>query len=380
MTEPAVADQSQTSRPAPRIRPGGVNSRPYGLRVETEAIIAGLASALLFGLVAAIVFAGQVTPLWGGLSVGIIAAGGVLVAGVGAAYTGYWRSRHRPGQEWRLRIASWKFLLDATTVALVHAIIAAILTMAIFVLLQRSFEGLVLDVYSGAIAVAVCAGCGAYLIYQSVSEITTRKMSSMLVAFMAISVLTSIATAQDPAWWEYHFSQLGTAGDFSSSLFNLTLIVAGFFVTTFALYLDRDLTTLVERGVLVHPKAPRTIAVTFVVMGIMLAGVGVFPLHVSMPLHNLCASGMAVAFSVMVLGAPRILAGLPRRFFVFCIGTFAVLIGSFLLFEPVAYYNLTAFELIAFSIIFGWISVFIRFVNALAAPGVPEVLEVTPTA
>ena len=213
--------------------------------------------------------------------------------------------------------------------------IAAILTMAVFVLLQRSFEGLVLDAYSGSIAVAVCAGAGAYLIYQSVSDITTRKMSSMLVAFMAISVLTSIATAQDPAWWEYHFSQLGTAGDFSSSLFNLALIVAGFFVTTFALYLNRDLTTLVERGVLQHPTAPRTISVIFIIMGLMLAGVGAFPVNVSMPLHNLCATGMAIAFSVMVLGSPRILAGLPRRFFVFCIGTFVVLIGSFLLFEPV---------------------------------------------
>ena len=372
-----AADQPQTSRPTPRIRSGGINPRSYGLRVETEAIVAGLAAAVLFGLIAAIVFAGQVTPLWGGLSVGAIAALGALAAGVVAGYTGYWRSRHRPGQEWRLRIASWKFVVDSTTVALVHAIIGAILTVAIFVLLQRSFEGLVLDVYSSAIAVAVCAGSAAYLIYQSVSEITTRKMSSMLVAFMSISVLTSIATAQDPAWWEYHFSQLGTAGDFSSSLFNLALIVAGFFVTTFALYLHRDLTTLVERGVLEHPSAPRTISVTFVIMGLMLAGVGIFPLHVSMPLHNLCASGMAIAFSVMVLGSPRILAGLPRRFFIFCIGTFVVLIGSFLLFEPIGYYNLTALELIAFSIIFGWISVFIRFINALAAPATPEVLPST---
>ncbi|GAA1762234.1 DUF998 domain-containing protein [Agromyces humatus] len=368
-----AADQPPASRPTTRIRSGGVSPRSYGLRVETEAIVAGLAAAVLFGLVAAVLFAGQVTPLWGGLSVGAVAALGALVGGTAAGYTGYWRSRYRPGQEWRLHIASWKFLVDSTTVALVHAIIAAILATAVFVLLQRSFEGLVLDVYSSAIAVAVSAGAAAYLIYQSVSEISTRKMSSMLVAFMAISVLTSIATAQDPAWWEYHFSQLGTAGDFSSSLFNLALIVAGFFVTTFALYLDRDLTALVERGVLEHPTAPRTISVTFVVMGLMLAGVGVFPLHVSMPLHNLCASGMAIAFSVMVLGSPHILAGLPRRFFIFCIGTFAVLIGAFLLFEPVGYYNLTAFELIAFSIIFGWISVFIRFVNALAAPGNPDV-------
>lgn len=40
-----------------------------------------------------------------------------------------------------------------------------------------------------------------------------------------------------------------------------------------------------------------------------------------------------------------------------------------LLFEPIAYYNLTAFELAAFSIIFGW--VFIRFVSALTVAETP---------
>ena len=59
---------------------------------------------------------------------------------------------------------------------------------------------------------------------------------------MASATLASMATAQDPQWWEYHFSQLGTADDFSSSLFNLALIIGGAFVTTFALYVDRDLT------------------------------------------------------------------------------------------------------------------------------------------
>jgi len=34
-----------------------------------------------------------------------------------------------------------------------------------------------------------------------------------------------------------------------------------------------------------------------------------------------------------------------------------------------AHHLLTAFELLAFSIIFGWISVFIRFIDAVAARG-----------
>ncbi|HEY9264578.1 MAG TPA: hypothetical protein VIQ11_08255, partial [Mycobacterium sp.] len=54
------------------------------------------------------------------------------------------------------------------------------------------------------------------------------------------------------------------------------------------------------------------------------------------------------------------------RFFLFCDGAIVVLLGGALLFEPVGYWNLTAFELIAFSTIFGWISVFIRFTNALS--------------
>ena len=70
---------------------------------------------------------------------------------------------------------------------------------------------------------------------------------------------------------------------------------------------------------------------------------------------------------------------MPRRFFVFCTGGIVLLLASALLFEPIAYYNLTAFELAAFSIIFGWISVFIRFVNALTVrEPVGRTTEVSP--
>jgi len=345
---------------------GGIRSAR--LRVESEAVYAGTAAAVVCGIVAFTLFIGRMVPLWGGgLSVGAVAAISALAAGIVAAYLGYWRSRHRPGQEWRLRIRPWKFVLDATTVALVHAALAAIFTASVFVVLQRSFDGLEVDVIIGTIAVIAATGASGYLIYLSVSDITTRKMATLLVSFMALSTLASIAAVEDEYWWEYHFSQLGTAGDFSAWMFNATLIVAGFFVTTFTLYLHRDLTALVERGILEHRWAPRFMSVTFVILGVMLAGVGLFPVDVNMAVHNGCASGMAAAFAVMVLGSPYILKGLPRRFFVICYVTFAVLIGAFLLFTPVAYYNLTAFELIAFTIIFSWITVFIRFIDALVS-------------
>lgn len=181
----------------------------------------------------------------------------------------------------------------------------------------------------------------------------------------------AMATASDPAWWEYHFSQLGTFGDRSSSLFNLTLIIAGFLVVTFALYLQRDLQVLVDRGVLTKAHAPRTVSIVFVIMGVMLLCVGVFPLTVSLLLHNLSASGMAVTFIVLLFASPWWFKGLPGRFILVSVGFAAALIVGAVLFYPVQYRNLTAFELVAFAIIFAWIAMFIRYINALTEEAAP---------
>jgi hypothetical membrane protein len=339
------------------------------LAVETEALVGGSVAAAVAGVFAAILFAGREWPLWGGVSVGIVAASGALVTGLVVGVIGYWRARSLPGQEWRHGLRPWKFSLDEGTVSAVHAIIAAILTVCTFVLLQRSFEGLTVDVWVGTGLVAVTTGLVGYWIYLSVSSITTNKLASLLVAFMAVSTLASMSTSQDPQWWEYHFSQLGTADDLSSKLFNIALIVGGLFVTTFAIYVFRDLATLVRQGVLVHRFAPRVVSIVFIVMGLMLAGVGVWEFDTNLLMHNLCAIGMSLTFLGLLIASPWVLRGMPRRFFLFSAAAAVGLLGGAVLFEPVGYWNLTAFELLAFSIIFGWIAVFIRFIDAIAARG-----------
>jgi hypothetical membrane protein len=361
----AVDAASAAAVPPSKHHLADVATRRRRLAVETEALVAGVVAGGVSAIVVWIVFIGSEWPLWGGWSVGALAAIAVIVFGVASAATGYWRSRDLPGQEWRHDLRPWKFSLDVATVSAVHAIIAGLITVMVFVSLQRSFEGLTVDPWIGAGASAVASGLAAYWIYLSVSSITTPKLASMLVVFMSITVLTSMATSQDPQWWELHFSQLGTSNDFSSAMFNIALIVAGAFVTTFALYVFRDLTTLVRQAVLVHQWAPRLVSVVFVVMGILLACVGAFPLDVNMSMHNTSAIGMALTFLALLFSSPWVLRGMPGRFFLFCTGAIVVLLGGALLFEPTQYWNLTAFELLAFSTIFGWISVFIRFVSAL---------------
>lgn len=332
--------------------------------VESEALVAGFIVGGVGALVGGLVFAGDSPAIWGGWSIGLLAALVVLIAGVVVSYIGYWRARHLPGQQWRLPLAPWKFTLDATNVAAVHALISAIATIAVFVLLSLSFRGATLDGWVSGASVGAAAGLSSYWIYLSVSKINTAKLSTLLVIFISITTLTSMATASDPLWWEYHFSQLGTLGDSSANLFNISLIVAGLLVTTFSLYLQRDIMALVDLGVLRHRWSARTMSTAFVVMGLMLSGVGLFPLTVSVLLHNICAAGMAVAFFFLLLSSPIVLRGMPWTFFAVTGVFFLAMVGSVILFAVTGYFNLTFFELVVFMIIFGWIATFIRFLGA----------------
>jgi hypothetical membrane protein len=332
--------------------------------LESEALIGGVIVAVIGAIVGGVVFAGAAPPIWGGWSIGVLAAIVVFAAGVVMSYVGYWRARHLPGQEWRLSLAPWKFILDATNVAAVHALIATIGTVAVFVLLSLSFRGVTLDGWVSAASIAAAAGLSSYWIYLSVSRINTGKLSTLLVVFISVTTLTSMATASDPLWWEYHFSLLGTLGDGSAGLFNIALIIAGLLVTTFSLYLQRDIRSLVELGVLRYRWSARAISTLFIIMGLMLAGVGLFPLTVSVLLHNICAMGMAVAFFLLLLGSPIVLRGMPWTFFAVTGGFFLAMAGSVILFAVTGYFNLTFFELVVFMIIFGWIATFIRFLGA----------------
>ena len=118
-----------------------------------------------------------------------------------------------------------------------------------------------------------------------------------------------------PDWWKVHFSQLGTFDDLSSFVFNGTLIAGGLLVTTFAVYIANDMHALVSRGKLTNPRASRIVSTLFVIMGIMLACVGIFPVDVSLLLHNLSATGMAVMFLVLLIAGPKLLRGMPRTYF-----------------------------------------------------------------
>ena len=185
---------------------------------------------------------------------------------------------------------------------------------AVFLVLSLGFIGLEVDAFWAMVLLGVTVGLTVYMAYLSASRMSTQRMSSLLMSFVAIGTLTAMVTSPDPLWWEIHFSQLGTFGDFSSLLFNGTLIVGGLLVTSFAVYLAADIRALAETGELHSPRGERLVP---------------------------------TLASWTFLGA---------------------MVVSTVLFA-VGFFGLTAFEIVVFALIFGWIAVFIRFlVSALSWP------------
>ncbi len=349
--------------PSATIQPDGTPAPTR--RVESEAVylaFAGGAVGAVYGLVIALVASGLA--LAGTSPFALWAAIGAAVVAAVSSTIGYWRARSRPGQEWRRTLPSWKFTVNTVSVVIVHTVLAFLATYALYRVLALGFIGLPVITFWSVVLMAVTLGLSTYLVYLSVSHMTTQRMSSLLMAFIVIGTLTAMVTTPDPEWWAVHFSHLGSFDALSSWVFNGTLIAAGLLVTTFAVYIANDMRVLAAAGVLENPRGPRIVPALFVVMGIMLACVGIFPVDVNLALHNLSASGMAAMFLVLLIGGPSILRGMPRTYFVASWAFLASMVVSVILFIPaIGFFSLTAFEIIVFALIFGWIAVFIRFLG-----------------
>jgi hypothetical membrane protein len=324
------------------------------------ALLAGAVGAI-YGLIVALTL--PELSLRGGWSYGVLAAiGSAIIAAVVSAI-GYWRSRNQPGQEWRRSLAPWKFSVNTISVVIVHTALAFLATYVVYLVLSLGFIGLPVAKFWAVVLMAVTLGLTAYVVFLSVAQMTTQRMSSLLMAFIVLGTLSAMVTTPDPEWWMVHFSHLGTFDDLSSWIFNGTLIAGGLLVTTFAVYIANDMHALTAAGRLSNRASPRTVSTLFVVMGVMLAGVGIFPVDVNMLLHNVSASGMAIMFMVLLIGGPKLLRGMPRTYFVSAWSFLGALVASIVLFIT-TYFALTAFEIIVFALIFGWIAVFIRFLSA----------------
>ncbi|WP_313541500.1 DUF998 domain-containing protein [Leifsonia aquatica] len=343
------------------------------LREEGAAIVAGAAGFVLTALVALPSFWGRTLPIAGPGSISQFTAIAAGVLAIVAYPVGrLWRREgltpfgsRRPGGP-RPR-TSGADVFDTVVIAFAHGAIALLLWIALGAVLADAFQGALVYFLAAVVLAAAVTGVTAYAVFLSGAGMDILRLSTVLAVFAVVGILTAMLSAPDPDWWRLHLSALGMTSSVSSLTFNLTLIVTGVIVTAIARYATdlRDVDDPRRRHGLVRVR------VCLLLTGILLAGVGVFPLNVSQILHNVSAVGMVLVFALLVFWVRAALPQAPPAFFVLGYVFFATIVGV-LVFFVVGYYVLTAAELVAGVLVFSWLIVYLRVSGAAQAGGGTE--------
>ncbi|PPL19944.1 DUF998 domain-containing protein [Microterricola pindariensis] len=320
--------------------------------VESVALMVGAAGFLLGALIATLFFWGGAVPIAGPGSLGQLVA--VCSAIVALAVVVWARMLVRPRRavaesEPRLR---W---FDTAAIALTYAMIALLGWVGVAAVLAESFVDAVVFPFSAALLAGVGVALTAYVVFLSAVHLTPIHLSLVLALFLVVGMLTSMLSAADPHWWQKNLSSLGMTDDLSARAFNLTLIIAGALVTTIANFATASLPADTDE----ERRHRRFVRVALMLIGVLLACVGIFPVDESLQLHNLSATGMAIVYVTLVLRLRTLIPSTPRVFllvgYVF-VGVIVLLAVLFI----TGYYNLTAVELVLAVLVFSWLIVFMR--------------------
>ncbi|MDE0546475.1 DUF998 domain-containing protein [Microbacterium sp. C7(2022)] len=333
-----------------------VSATPHDDRersLETLALGIGAVAFIVVGLVAIVTFRFADAPISGPGSVGQFAA---IASGV-AAFVAFIAGRYVVHDREAGHTMTVLDMIDVVALAFAHAIIALLSWTLLSVILEAGFIDATVFSLPLIILSATAGAVTAYLVFFSATHMDLQLLAIILASFLAEGVLTAMLTASDPHWWQENLSALGMTDDLSAMTFNLTLIVAGFIVTTLARYATRDIPTP-------HPTGLRNVRRCLIVVGVFLGLVGVFTVDEFFGIHTAVASGMVVAFATLVFGLRSWIPALPKAFTTLGYVFIAVIV-LLAIFFAVGFYTLTAVELVAGILVFAWIVLFIRNSAAL---------------
>jgi hypothetical membrane protein len=342
---------------------------------ESSALLVGAVAFALGALTGILVFWGREVPISGRGSIGdFVAIGGALVAVAAFLFGCALRSaerRNAPAASGNRPRLHW---FDVGALTLAHALIALLGWAGIASLLSASFVGASVYAASAAVLAGVGMALTAYMAYLSAVNLTPMLLSLVLALFLVVGALASMLSATDPLWWQKNLSSLGMTDDVSALAFNLTLIIAGVMVTTIAHYA----TAFLPHSTPAEKRGRSLVRFGLVLLGILLACVGIFPVDEFLEAHNTAATGMAIVYVALVLSLRWLLPSMPRVFILLgyvYVGVIVVLAVFFI----TGYYNLTAVELVAAVLIFSWVIVFLRNTGAVEKPVDRSAVSSTPT-
>ncbi|PZQ89096.1 MAG: hypothetical protein DI534_10015 [Leifsonia xyli] len=336
---------------------------------ESRAIIVGGAALLVGFVVGFIVVGGRSLPITGASSLGTFAAVVAAALTAVAFVVGYLLPAPGSRRRTHPEPTRWRLAINLAALALAHAAITLLLLEGMSIVLADAFIGAEVYAFSSSLLIGIASALASYAAFLSASGMTTTRIATVLALYLVVGVMAAMLSTSDPQWWEKNISALGIGDDFSSWIFNVTLIVAGALITAISVYLVTEL----RQGRLARARQDaddraeagriRKLGTALVLLGVFLALVGVFPVSWIEWVHNTFATGLVVIFAGLVVGIRWIVPGLPEVFFIVGYLFLAVVVFATVLFA-VGIYNLTAMEIIGFALIFGWLILLIRNISA----------------
>ena len=152
-------------------------------------------------------------------------------------------------------------------------------------------------------------------------------------------------------WWQHNFSFLGTKHANNSWQFNLTLVFSSLLMVALVDYIFVSL-----RAVVKNTWRTITLRIILTVTALDVGAVGLFPNNANFHiLHDKVAGYLVYLIIILIVGIRWLLPEVGKRFLALSYGMCVGLVIIDLMFKPLHIISLTAFELIAFILAFGWI-------------------------
>jgi hypothetical protein len=233
-------------------------------------------------------------------------------------------------------------------------------------LLGVHFTGAAFDVFPGghevaAALLAAALGYGTFRLHRHAIEHEAYRTFNLLAMLLAVGCLASMSITPTGAWWTLNFSTLGTSDDFAAACFNIAIVVAGAGMAAMS-------------GALTHAvAAPRYAArrggvtamrVLVIVIGVGLMGVGLVPIDGATDLHNAAALAAAAAFAVLCLGVQLWARRLPTSLIIASYAAIAIEVIAMIGYDGIGVFNLTVFEVVAFTLVFAWLIALVAMTHA----------------
>jgi len=218
-----------------------------------------------------------------------------------------------------------------------------------------------------AVALGASLGYGTFRLHRHAIEHEAYRTFNLVAMLLAAGSLASMSLTPTGDWWAHNFSTLGTSDDFAAACFNVAVVVSGAGMAA----MSAALTRAVVRPVYdVRRGGLTTMRVLIALIGVSLMGVGLVPIDGATDLHNLAACGAAASFAVLCMGVQLWARRMPRSLVLVSYASIVVEVAAMVAYDGFGVFNLTVFEIVAFTLVFAWLIALVAITHGAPRPAV----------